>query len=622
MAFFCFIAACFPVRLLGEISVVQTFQVPGNMGSSISQPFTVSQSESVLVVGLYQDGTTLSYVRFGDGGGVGTGDQAADLIYSQGRSTLAYFLNPSTAGGLSIQLDNGSNGFIGAWELSGVDMSQAAITDNDNSITTTGANMMIVSWASINGSSAITPDNGSMSIDITLFSNGSTGSGVGGNLQAPTAGAYNVGWSGDDESFGPLAFAFTEIIPGAISIASETAADITSSSANLSAQLFQTSANMMVYWEAGSVSDPSTHVGWDGSANLGGLSPSNISYIATGLSSDTYYSFAFYGNNNDTGTEGWSVTAGTFSTNLTSAEAPSFTTVAQNENHLSVNLTWADNATNETSYRLQRSFAGGAYSDIASLAVNTTSYTDTVTEIGSYTYRLSALNSLNSSETDPALCESSLNLTVDYGAAKILPVTGSLGSGTISQAIQIDNELSILVVGMYGDTGSPVFNNPRFGNGGGIGSGDQAADGIVTDGRGALAYFLNPSTSAGLSFRADDTTATNVCAWELINMDLSVSPVTSTGDSITTTDSYCFLVSWGWANGDASSTLNVNGSADLLLDNPASFTGGGGATGAGASSPAPIARSYSTAWDSDGAGSPISMAFKRIPSKGSIFVIH
>ena len=613
-----------PTLAFSAITVDQTLQVPGNLGSSIVQAFTVNQTESVLVVGLYQDGTTLSYVRFGDGNGVGTGDQAADLILSEGRSSIAYFLNPSTDAGLSIRLDNGAAGFIGAWVLSGINLSEAPITDTDNSITTTAANMMIVSWAAINGSVVITADNGSMSTDITLFSNGTTGSGIGGNLQAPTAGAYNVGWSGDDESYGPFSLAFSEAVPGAISLASETASEISTTSANLSAQLFQTSANIMVYWEAGPVSDPSSHVGWDGSGNLGGKSPGAISIEATGLNPDTFYSFAFYGDNDDTGTEGWSVTAGTFSTNLSSAQAPSFTSTTQNENHLSVNLSWNDNATNETSYRLQRSFAGGAFSDIASLSTNTTSYADSVSEVGSYRYRLSAINSLNSSETDPTLCQATVNYDVKFGSVKTLAVTGSLGSGTISQAIQIDNTDSILVVGMYGDVGAPVFNNPRFGDGGGIGSGDQAADGIVTDTRGAMAYFLNPSTDSGLSFRADGTNNTNICAWELITMDLTVPPITSTSDTLTTTDNYRFIVSWGWANGNASSTLNVSGSANILLDNPASFTGGGGATGAGASIQAPSAGSYSTAWDNDeaGIGSPISMAFKRIPAKGTIFFIR
>jgi hypothetical protein len=624
--FLTFLLLVLATNVCSEIKVVQTLQIPGNGGANIDQAFTVSQSETVMVVGIYQDGdTAFNYVRFGDGGGVGTGDVDADLIFKDGRAAMAYFFNPSTAGGLSIQLDNGANGYVCAWVLTGVDVGQTPITDVDNSLTTTSANMMIVSFATKNaGAATITADNGSMSIDISLFDGGGTGTSIGGNLLAATAGAQDVGWNGDDEPYGPMSVAFFEAIVGAIGFTSEVVSDVTGTSANLTGQLQGTSSNVMVYWEAGAVSDPSSHVGWDGSGNIGGSSTGAVSYVTSSLVADTTYSFAFYGQNADFGTEGWSLTSGTFSTNLSAAQTPTFSSVSQVQGHLIVDLSWADNAITESSYRLQRAFDGGAFSDLVSLSTNTTSYRDTVPQVGDWQYRLSAVNNVNGSETDPAQCESSLSVSINYGTVKVLPVTLELGSGAISQAIQVDNESSILVIGMYGDAGAPVFNNVRFGDGGGIGSGDQAADGFVQDTRGAMAYFLNPSTSAGLSFRADVVGDTFIGAWELKRMDLTESPIISTSDSITTTDTGRFIVSWGWANGDMSSSLDISGSADLLLDIPASYSGGAGGTAAGASALVSTAGMYSTEWDNDAVsiGSPISMAFKRLSACGTIISIR
>lgn len=60
-----------------------------------------------------------------------------------------------------------------------------------------------------------------------------------------------------------------------------------------------------------------------------------------------------------------------------------------------INLSWADNASNETGFKLERKTgAGGAYSQIASPGVNATSYADTGVTAGStYYYRVRATNS-------------------------------------------------------------------------------------------------------------------------------------------------------------------------------------------------------------------------------------
>lgn len=59
-----------------------------------------------------------------------------------------------------------------------------------------------------------------------------------------------------------------------------------------------------------------------------------------------------------------------------------------------INLAWSDNCTNEDGYRIEQSVAGGAYSQIADLGPNTTSYQNTgLTANTAYSYRVRAYNS-------------------------------------------------------------------------------------------------------------------------------------------------------------------------------------------------------------------------------------
>ncbi len=59
----------------------------------------------------------------------------------------------------------------------------------------------------------------------------------------------------------------------------------------------------------------------------------------------------------------------------------------------SVPLTWTDNATNETSYQVERAIGAGGFSPLATLGANATSYTNTpVSPSTSYSYRVRASN--------------------------------------------------------------------------------------------------------------------------------------------------------------------------------------------------------------------------------------
>jgi hypothetical protein len=60
--------------------------------------------------------------------------------------------------------------------------------------------------------------------------------------------------------------------------------------------------------------------------------------------------------------------------------------------HNQVNLSWVDNATDETGYEVQRRISGGSFSTVATLAAGANSYSDsTVSKLTTYDYRVRAL---------------------------------------------------------------------------------------------------------------------------------------------------------------------------------------------------------------------------------------
>jgi FtsP/CotA-like multicopper oxidase with cupredoxin domain len=78
--------------------------------------------------------------------------------------------------------------------------------------------------------------------------------------------------------------------------------------------------------------------------------------------------------------------------------APSGLSNTLKANPPQITLTWTDNANNETSFQIQRSTNGGAYTLLATVAANTVSYTNTTVTAGNtYNYRVMAVNAIGSS---------------------------------------------------------------------------------------------------------------------------------------------------------------------------------------------------------------------------------
>ncbi len=129
------------------------------------------------------------------------------------------------------------------------------------------------------------------------------------------------------------------------------------------------------------------------------------SYLDSGLASGTtyYYRVSAY---NSAGSSGYSNVASgqtqAAAATPTAPNAPSGLTAAAGSASptSSVAMSWADNATNETGYVVERSSDGATFSQRAQLGAGATSYLDSGLASGTtYYYRVSAYNSAGSSGT-------------------------------------------------------------------------------------------------------------------------------------------------------------------------------------------------------------------------------
>src|SRR5205807_545284 len=101
-----------------------------------------------------------------------------------------------------------------------------------------------------------------------------------------------------------------------------------------------------------------------------------------------------------------------------------------------ISLSWTDNATNETSYSVERSSDGTTWSPIARLGANSTSYTDTGLASGmKCDYRVRALNEIGSS----SCTEQASAMTLVNPPAAPTNLVATAVSGTQIQLTWTDN---------------------------------------------------------------------------------------------------------------------------------------------------------------------------------------
>jgi hypothetical protein len=154
--------------------------------------------------------------------------------------------------------------------------------------------------------------------------------------------------------------------------------------------------------------------------------PANTtSFTNTGLSGNTTYIYRVRAWNS-AGDSDYSNEVSALTTNIPSAPA---NLLLSNVTNNSIRLTWQDNSNNETGFRVERSVAGGGFSQVAEVGQNAAAYTDSGLSEGTlYRYRVRAYNSAgNSSYSNTAETTSFLNTPTNLTVTAV-----TAGSVTLS----------------------------------------------------------------------------------------------------------------------------------------------------------------------------------------------
>jgi len=121
-------------------------------------------------------------------------------------------------------------------------------------------------------------------------------------------------------------------------------------------------------------------------------------YADSGLTASTSYSYRVLATNS-AGDSAYSNTASA-TTQASAPTAPAAPTglVATAASNSAINLTWSDQSNNETGFKIERAPSGGTFSQVATVGVNVTTYSDAgLASKTSYSYRLRAYNDVGDS---------------------------------------------------------------------------------------------------------------------------------------------------------------------------------------------------------------------------------
>ncbi|MFA5795483.1 MAG: DUF2341 domain-containing protein [Candidatus Brocadiia bacterium] len=193
---------------------------------------------------------------------------------------------------------------------------------------------------------------------------------------------------------------------------------------------------------------------------LANVNANTTSYSDAGLNSGTayYYRIKAY---RFTGGDG-AATVATASTVIPVAPSNLITTTVRSS---AITMNWADNSNNEAGFEVWRSVDGVNYTLLATLARNTTSYTDSgLLMAASYAYRISAYNGIGRSDYSNLIIETILVVEATGGTVTYLgdyAINTFTSSGTF--AITAGVNAQVLMVGGGGAGGG------RHGGGGGGG---------------------------------------------------------------------------------------------------------------------------------------------------------
>jgi hypothetical protein len=174
----------------------------------------------------------------------------------------------------------------------------------------------------------------------------------------------------------------------------ESTSQVETNSAVASADVNVDLTDTVLVWDTQDEGDTNT-TDWTFSNELGPTNAGTVNGMLTNLSSDTEYTWRFYGTNATH--EGWSDPV-TLVTRLSDLQKPVFTSAVPDTTMIA--LGWDDNADHETGYLLQRSTNGSPFVTVATLGSNAVAYTDTaLLPLTTYDYRLAATNANDGSAT-------------------------------------------------------------------------------------------------------------------------------------------------------------------------------------------------------------------------------
>ncbi len=120
-----------------------------------------------------------------------------------------------------------------------------------------------------------------------------------------------------------------------------------------------------------------------------------ITYASTGLTASTTYTYRVRATNS-AGNSAYTNAAGATTLPATGGNAPAAPSnlTATVASATQINLSWADNSSNEDGFAVERSTDGTTFAPLATVAANATTYTDTgLTAATTYTYRVRATSS-------------------------------------------------------------------------------------------------------------------------------------------------------------------------------------------------------------------------------------
>lgn len=300
----------------------------------------------------------------------------------------------------------------------------------------------------------------------------------------------------------------------------------------------------------------------------------NRGFAATGQTL-TNYVWNYLGNGNPYGS-GSTPTAPTAPSSLT-ASASSATAIT---------ISWTDNSTNEDNFILERQTGGGAWTQVATLAAGTTTYSNTgLTASTAYSYRVMATNSVgDSSYSNTASATTQAAPAAPAAPSSLASVANSATSVTLTWTDNSNNETSFLVERQIG--------SGAFSQIGTVGSNVNTYTDTTATANTQYSYRVRASNTTGNSSYTSTSTVTTPVAAPTAPSTLSATASSATAVSLTWADNSSnetgFLIERKTGSGAysqiASVSAGVNAYSDTTVSGGTSYTYRVRATNAGGNS--------------------------------------